>query len=48
MLIAITILSQGFPHGLNDLCVVGADVKPPGDVDEPLLGRVKVREADTP
>lgn len=30
------------------LCVVGTDVKLAGDVDEPLLGRFKVREANTP
>lgn len=27
---------------------MGADVKLAGDVDQPLLGRVEVREADAP
>lgn len=30
------------------LWVVGTDVKLAGDVNEPLLGRIKVRVADTP
>lgn len=30
------------------LCVVGTDVKLAGDVDEPLLGSVKVRDANAP
>lgn len=52
MQISVTQLMLGtycrIQHGLCYLCVVGADVKLAGDVDQPLLGCFEVREANTP